>query len=99
MANAFRKTDLVAAVEKWTKWPKKNSRMAVDAVVKGIITGLTKNEKVQIAGFGAWTKKKIPARKGGKLVKNPFTGEMVKQKPKAAATKIKFRPAPVLKQL
>jgi hypothetical protein len=41
--------------------------------------------------------KKIPARKGGKMVMNRFTGEMVKQKAKAAFVRVKVRPLTGLK--
>jgi DNA-binding protein HU-beta len=40
---------------------------------------------------------KKPAVKGGKMVKNPFTGEMVKQKPRPASRSVRVRPLKAMK--
>lgn len=42
--------------------------------------------------LGTVRAKKVPARPGGKLVRNPFTGEMVKSKPKPATSKVRLTP-------
>ncbi len=42
---------------------------------------------------------KKAAVKGGKLVKNPFTGEMVKQKPRAASRSVRVRPMKSIKDM
>lgn len=42
-------------------------------------------------GFQKLVTKKVPASKGGKLVKSPFSGEMVKTKPKAATVRVRAR--------
>lgn len=42
--------------------------------------------------------RKVPARKGGKMVMNRFTGEMIKQKAKAASIRVRIRPLTGLKQ-
>ena len=42
---------------------------------------------------------KKPAVAGGKLVKNPFTGEMVKQKPRPASRSVRVRPMKSIKDM
>ena len=41
--------------------------------------------------------RKVPARKGGKMVLNRFTGEQVKQKAKPASVRVRVRPMAALK--
>ncbi len=57
-----------------------------------------RSELGKLKGIGTITTKKIPARKGGKMVRNPFTGEMVAQKPKPASVKVKLSAAKELKK-
>jgi Bacterial DNA-binding protein len=76
-------------------------------VAKLILEGLTQVMVGSIAPKGAGTfvfpglfkiiTKKVAARKGGKLVMNRFSGEMVKQKAKAASVRVKIRPMAGLK--
>jgi nucleoid DNA-binding protein len=42
---------------------------------------------------------KKPAVAGGKLVKNPFTGEMVPQKPRPASRSVRVRPMKAIKDM
>ena len=42
---------------------------------------------------------KKAAVKGGKMVKNPFTGEMVKQKPRPASRTVRVRPLKAMKDM
>lgn len=94
----FKKTDLVDYVMKKNKdLTKTQARKIVGDVFDGLTTGIKRSDRVTITGFGSYTKKKIPARRGGKMVKNPFTGELVKQKPRPAQTKVKFRAGKALK--
>ena len=41
----------------------------------------------------------LAAIAGGKLVKNPFTGEMVKQKPRPASRTVRVRPMKSIKDM
>jgi len=94
----FTTTDLVNHVAKKHNYlTKSEARAIVKDVVDGMAKGLKRNDKLRLTGFGVYTKKKIPARKGGKLVTNPFTGEKVKQKPRPATVRVKFRPSKDLK--
>ena len=43
--------------------------------------------------------KRVPASPGGKEVKNPFTGQMMKSKPKPASMKVTARPLKGLKEM
>lgn len=77
------------------------------ATVRDVLAGLNQLMLGSIAprGIGQFVlpgmlrivTKKVPARKGGKMVMNRFTGEMVKQKAKAAFTRVKVRPLTGLK--
>ena len=42
---------------------------------------------------------KKPAVAGGKLVRNPFTGEMIKQKARPASRSVRVRPLKAIKDL
>jgi len=42
---------------------------------------------------------KKPAIAGGKLVRNPFTGEMVPQKPRPASRSVRVRPLKAIKDM
>jgi hypothetical protein len=42
---------------------------------------------------------KKPAVAGGKLVRNPFTGEMIKQKPRPASRSVRVRPLKAIKDM
>jgi nucleoid DNA-binding protein len=42
---------------------------------------------------------KKPAVAGGKLVKNPFTGQMVPQKPRPASRSVRVRPMKAIKDM
>lgn len=51
-----------------------------------------------IPGLLKITTRKVAARKGGKMVLNRFTGEMVKQKAKPATVRVKARPLAMVKR-
>lgn len=101
-AGAFSKTDLVDHVQAWNPYL---SKKEVKTVVEDTINVLShaivdkKIGKVNITGFGSFRAQRIAAKKGGKLVKNPFTGQMVKSKPKPARMKIRYNAAAPMKQI
>jgi nucleoid DNA-binding protein len=49
--------------------------------------------------LGAVKARHVPARKGGTLVRNPFTGQMVKAKAKPASKRIRLAPSKKFRSL
>ena len=68
------KGELVAALAAKTELSKKDSEVALNALVDVICETLAKGEKVQLIGFGTFESKSRPAR----VARNPRTGEEVK---------------------
>ncbi|HZW98369.1 MAG: HU family DNA-binding protein [Clostridiaceae bacterium] len=67
------KTDLVDAVAKTTKLSKKDSELAINAVLSTITDTLAEGEKVVLVGFGTFEVRNRAARKG----RNPSTKEEI----------------------
>ena len=67
------KTDLVDAVAKTTKLSKKDSELAINAVLSTITDTLAEGEKVLIVGYGTFEVRNRAARKG----RNPSTKEEI----------------------
>lgn len=65
------KKDLVNAVAEKAEMTKKDSKVAVDAVLESILEGLVADGKVALTNFGGFEVTKRAARKG----RNPQTGE------------------------
>ena len=94
-----KKNDLVAAIQ--GVLPENSRRDAVnvvETVFNEIARSLSKGEAVQIAGFGTFKKKVVPARKA-RPGRNPFTGENIMLKAKPASSKPTFTSAKVLKDV
>lgn len=68
------KQDLVCFVAEETGLTKADATRALDAMMKGITTGLKKEGKVTLTGFATFAAKAKPAKTG----RNPRTGETVK---------------------
>ena len=68
------KAELVEFVAEKADLTKADAARAVDAVVAGVTSGLKKEGKVTLVGFGTFSAKKRAARTG----RNPQTGEEVK---------------------
>ncbi len=67
------KQQLVEFVAAKVGFTKADAARAVDAVLEGITTGLKKEKKVALVGFGTWTSKKRAAREGiNPLTKAPL---------------------------
>lgn len=67
------KTQLVEFVAAQTGLTKADSARAVEAVLGGIVSGLKKEGKVSLVGFGTFAAKKRPARDGiNPLTKAPL---------------------------
>ena len=76
------KTELVEIVAKEAELSKAAAARAVDAVFEGIATGLKKEGKVTLVGFGTFSAKKRAAREGI----NPLTKEPLKIPAKTVAS-------------
>ena len=76
------KTELVEFVAADANISKAEAGRAVDAVLKGIQTGLKKEGKVALVGFGTFSAKKRAAREGI----NPLTKEAIKIPAKTVAS-------------
>ncbi|KRN03658.1 MULTISPECIES: HU family DNA-binding protein [Holzapfeliella] len=70
MAN---KAELISSVAEKANITKKEATTAVDAVFNSIVEDLSKEEKVQLIGFGTFEVRTRSARKG----RNPQTGEEI----------------------
>ena len=68
------KAELIAAVAAETELSKKDSALALEAILGAIKDSLKKGDKVAIVGFGSFEAKKRAARKGH----NPATGKEIK---------------------
>ncbi len=68
------KGELVAALAEKSELSKKDSEVALNALIEVIGDAMAKGEKVQLIGFGTFEAKSRPAR----VARNPRTGEEVK---------------------
>lgn len=67
------KTELVEIIAKEAGLTKADAGRALDATLNGIMTGLKKNGKVSLVGFGTFSAKKRAAREGiNPLTKAPL---------------------------
>ena len=67
------KTELVEIIAKEAGLTKADAGRALDATLNGIMTGLKKNGKVSLVGFGTFSAKKRAARDGiNPLTKAPL---------------------------
>lgn len=71
----------------------------VDSLSKVMTKSLKKHKVFNLIGLAKMTLVHKAAIKGGKMVKNPFTGEMVPQKPRAASKNVKIRALKSLKDM
>ena len=76
------KTELVEFVAGKAGLTKADAARAIDAFVEGVTTGLKKEGKVALVGFGTFAAKKRPAREGI----NPLTKQAIKIPAKTVAT-------------
>ena len=85
------KGDMVSKVADKTGLTKKDAERALDATFETISESLSKNEKVQLVGFGTFEVRKRAARKG----RNPATGKEIN----IPETKVPaFKPGKALKE-
>lgn len=76
------KTELVEFIAANSGLTKADSQRALDATIEGIKSGLKKEGKVTLVGFGTFSAKERPEREGI----NPLTKEKITIPAKIAAT-------------
>ena len=86
------KTDFVAAVAEKSGLTRKNSDLAIVAMIDVIKEIMDKGDKLQIPGFGTFCVNERAAREG----RNPRTGEVIEIKAAKVPT---FKPSKVLKAI
>ncbi|MGB1125062.1 MAG: HU family DNA-binding protein [Phycisphaeraceae bacterium] len=96
-AKPMTKSEVYRAVADATGLTRKQIVDVLDATTAVMVKEVKKKGSFNFIGLMKMTLVKKPAVKGGKLVRNPFTGEMVKQKPKPASKTVKVRPMKALK--
>ncbi|WP_445492712.1 HU family DNA-binding protein [Niallia sp. 03133] len=85
------KTELINAVSAQTELTKKDVSKTIDSLFETISTTLSKEEKIQLIGFGTFEVRDRAARTG----RNPQTGEEIQ----IAASKVPaFKPGKELKE-
>lgn len=85
------KAEIYRTVAENTGLARKDVVAVTDALTEVMVKSLKKHGTFNHLGLFKMTLVKKPAVRGGKLVRNPFTGEMVPQKPKPASKTVKAR--------
>ena len=86
------KVEIIDKVAQETEWTKKDSEVAVNAVVKVITDALVAGEKLSFVGFGTFD----IVERAERQARNPQTGSAIT----VPACKVpKFKPAKALKEL
>jgi nucleoid DNA-binding protein len=96
-AKPMTKSEVYKAIAEKTGLTRKQVVEVLDVTTDIMVKEVKKKGAFNFIGLMKMTLVKKPAVKGGKLVRNPFTGEMVKQKPKPASKSVKVRPMKALK--
>jgi len=78
---------------------RKNVVAVCDALTHVMVKSVKAHGTFNYMGLLKLTLVKKPAVAGGKLVRNPFTGEMVKQKARPASRTVRVRPLKVIKDM
>jgi DNA-binding protein HU-beta len=86
------KSELVGEIAKKSNLTKKNSEIALNALIEVVGDTLKKGEKISLVGFGSYEVRKRKARVGT----NPQTREEIKIPAKKVAV---FKPGKTLKEL
>ncbi|MEM1355394.1 MAG: HU family DNA-binding protein [Planctomycetota bacterium] len=91
------KSEIYRTIAEQTGLTRKQVIEVTDALTDLMVKSVKKHGTFNHLGLMKMTLVKKPAVRGGKLVRNPFTGEMVPQKPKPASKTVKVRPMKALK--
>jgi DNA-binding protein HU-beta len=82
-----------------TSLAKKDVVAVSDALADVMIKAVKKHGTFNYMGLMKLTLVKKPAVAGGKMVRNPFTGDMVRQKSRPASRTVRVRPLKALKDM
>ncbi|MEM6749423.1 MAG: HU family DNA-binding protein [Planctomycetota bacterium] len=93
------KSEIYRHIAEDTGLTRKDVVAVLDSLTTLMVKSVKKHGAFSLVGLFKMTLVKKPAVKGGKLVRNPFTGEMVPQKPKPASKTVKVRPMKALKDM
>ena len=93
------KSEIYREISTKTDMPRKDVVKVVDALNDIMVKSVKKHGSFNYLGLMKMTLVKKPAIAGGKLVRNPFTGEMAPQKPKPASRTVRVRPMKPLKDM
>ena len=93
------KNEVYREIAEQTGLSRKDVIAVCDALTGVMVKSVKKHGVFNNLGLMKLTLVKKPAVKGGKLVRNPFTGEMVKQKPKPASRTVRVRPLKAIKDM
>lgn len=96
-AKPMTKSEVYKAIAEKTGLTRKQVVEVLDVTTDIMVKEVKKKGAFNFIGLMKMTLVKKPAVRGGKMVRNPFTGEMVKQKPKPASKTVKVRPMKALK--
>ena len=91
------RTEVYREIATKTGLPRKQVVAVCDALTDVMVKSVKKHGTFNNLGLMKLTLVKKPAVAGGKLVRNPFTGEMVKQKPRPASRTVRIRPLKSIK--
>ena len=91
------KNEIYREISAKTDLTRKDVVAVCDTLTDIMVKSVKKHGIFNNQGLLKLTLVKKPAVRGGKLVRNPFTGEMVKQKPKPASRTVRIRPLKALK--
>jgi integration host factor beta subunit len=69
----MKKSDLVDLVAQQKNLPRPQVEATVDALLEAVADGLSRGERIDLRGFGAFTVRESAARSG----RNPRTGETI----------------------
>ncbi len=98
-AKPLTRTETYRALADKTDLSRKDVVAVCDALTDVMVKSVKRHGSYNFLGLMKMTLVKKPAVRGGKMVRNPFTGDMVKQKPKPASRTIRVRPLKAVKDL
>jgi len=93
------KSEIYREISAKTGLSRKDVVGVCDALTDVMAKSVKRHGSFNYLGLLKLTLVKKPAIAGGKLVKNPFTGEMVKQKPRPASRSVRVRPMKAIKDM
>lgn len=93
------RNEVYRSVADKTGMTRKDVVAVCDALTDVMIKSVKKHGNFNLLGLMKMTLVKKPAVKGGNMIRNPFTGEMVPQKPKPASRTVRIRPLKSVKDM